>query len=254
MFACILPVFGLKPALGPALTAMSVTNLGILVPSSPGFVGSFHYFCKQALVAQGVAEATALGFALVVHLTFYIPVTLWGAAAMLWYGVEVGATAAIARAARSSPRTASIRGVPVHVIAPLGPPRSPRPASAFDYALVEALLPAGEESGDQASVEFSTRFVSEEMQALPARLAFLYAAGMSTFRFYVRLRYLRSFCALPLERRRAAVEAWAFGRIGLLRQRFRPVRSTALLAYYEGRGSAASVVGATRKMELVANG
>lgn len=61
----------------------------------------------------------------------------------------------------------------------------------------------------------------------------MYAAGMAGFRFYVRLRYLRSFCALDLERRRRAVDAWAFGRLALLRQLFRPVRSLALLAYYE---------------------
>ena len=38
---------------------MSVTNLGILVPSTPGFVGPFHFFCSQALMSQGIPEATA---------------------------------------------------------------------------------------------------------------------------------------------------------------------------------------------------
>jgi hypothetical protein len=56
---------------------------------------------------------------------------------------------------------------------------------------------------------------------------------MATFRLYVRLRTLRSFCGLDVERRRAAVNSWAFGPIGVLRQLFRPVRSVALLAYYE---------------------
>jgi hypothetical protein len=57
---------------------------------------------------------------------------------------------------------------------------------------------------------------------------------MATFRFYVRLRTLRSFCGLDVDRRRALVNAWAFGRIPVLRQLFRPVRSLALLAYYDG--------------------
>lgn len=56
---------------------------------------------------------------------------------------------------------------------------------------------------------------------------------MAAFRVYVRMRTLRSFCALDVDRRRLVVQAWAFGRIGLLRQLFRPVRSIALLAYYE---------------------
>jgi uncharacterized protein (TIRG00374 family) len=256
MFACILPVFGLKLELGPAMTAMGVTNLGILIPSSPGFVGSFHFFCSQALLAQGIPEATALGFALLVHLTFYIPVTLWGAGAMLWYGVQVGATAAIARSARSSPRSITIQGVPVRWIAALDVPHPPRAASEFDVALVEALLAHEGSEADRATLQHVATFLAEEMEALPARLAFLYEAGMATFRFYVRLRYLRSFCGLPVERRRAAVHAWAFGRVGLLRQLFRPVRSTALLAYYEGRAEGAALASAeqSRRLRLVAHG
>jgi uncharacterized membrane protein YbhN (UPF0104 family) len=233
MFAFILPVFSLDLHLAPALVAMSVTNLGILAPSSPGFVGSFHFFCSQALASQGVPAATAMGYAILVHLAFYVPVTLWGAGAILWYGIQVGATAAMARAARSSPKTDTVSGVPVHVIARLEPARVPRDASAFDVALTEALLtPHGTALDGAALVEVAT-FLTQEMEALPARLRVMFEAGMATFRFYVRLRYVRSFCALDLERRRAAVNSWAFGRVGLLRQLFRPVRSIVLLAYYE---------------------
>ena len=104
MFAAILPVFSLHLSPASAVVAMSVTNLGILVPSSPGYIGPFHFFCSQALVSQGVPAATAMGYALLVHLTFYIPVTLWGAVSIVWYGVQVGATAALARAGRNSPQ------------------------------------------------------------------------------------------------------------------------------------------------------
>lgn len=233
MFALLLPVFALPLHLSSAVIAMSVTNLGILVPSSPGFVGSFHFFCSQALVSQGVSAGTAMGYAILVHLTFYVPVTLWGAGAILWYGVQVGTTAAMARAARTSPETETIDGVPVRVIARLEPARRPVPASAFDIALTEAMLtPHGNALDRQALVEVAT-FVSEEMQALPARLNVMFHLGMAVFRFYVRVRTLRSFCALGLERRRSVVCSWAFGPIGLLRQLFRPVRSVALLAYYE---------------------
>jgi hypothetical protein len=80
---------------------------------------------------------------------------------------------------------------------------------------------------------------------------------MATFRFYVRLRYVRSFCALDIDRRRAAVHSWAFGRVGLFRQLFRPVRSTALLAYYERPAVAralAPVPLASASLALDANG
>jgi len=250
MFAFILPAFGLELQLAPALTAMSVTNLGILFPSSPGFVGSFHFFCSQALVAQGIPAATALGFAFLVHLTFYVPVTLWGAGAVLFYGVEIGATAAIARAARSSSNATYEQGVPIHRIAELDPPRPGPPASEFDVALVEALLSKEPDMVDRASVDYVAAFVAEEMRALPARLAFLYDAGMVAFRIYVRLRYLRSFCGLGVARRQAAMHSWAFGPIGLLRQLFRPARSTALLAYYD---RCEAITKPRRGLELVAN-
>ena len=238
MFAFILPVFSLDLHLAPALVVMSVTNLGILAPSSPGFVGSFHFFCSQALASQGVPAATAMGYAILVHLAFYVPVTLWGAGAILWYGIQVGATAAMARAARSSPRADTAAGVPVHVLVRLEPARPPREATEFDLALTEALLTPHGSALDGASVAEVATFLTQEMEALPARLRVMFEAGMATFRLYVRLRYVRSFCALDVAHRQAAVNSWAFGRIGLLRQLFRPVRSIALLAYYERAGVA----------------
>jgi uncharacterized protein (TIRG00374 family) len=236
MFACILPVFSRGFSLASAMVVMSVTNLGILVPSSPGFVGAFHYFCKEGLVAQGVPEGTAMAYAVLVHLTFYVPVTLWGAGAILWYGVQVGATAALARTARQSPKAESVDGLPVHVIARLERPPPERAPSDFDVALCAAML-AGGSRGDREHVRMRMRevaaFLAQQVDALPPRLRILYQTGMAVFRFFVRLRYLRSFCALSLDRQRAAVDGWAFGRIGLLRQLFRPARSVVLLAYYE---------------------
>jgi uncharacterized protein (TIRG00374 family) len=233
MFACILPVFSREASFASAMVVMSVTNLGILVPSSPGFVGAFHYFCAQGLAAQGVPEGTAMAYAVLVHLTFYIPVTLWGAGAILWYGVQVGATAALARTARQSPNVERVGAVPVHVIARLERGESPRRASEFDLALSAAMLvPEGAPVDRECMLEVAT-FLAQQIDALPPRLRLLYHAGMTAFRFFVRVRYLASFCGMDLPRQRAAVESWAFGRVGLLRQLFRPVRSIALLAYYE---------------------
>lgn len=230
MFAAVLPALGLKLDLGTAVIAMSVTNLGILVPSTPGFVGPFHFFCSQALMAQGVGAEVALAYAVLVHIAFFAPATLWGAGAMLWYGVEVGATAALARAARRSRGVEPIRGVPMRVIAQLGEAERPSAPSEFDLALAEAILPAGS-SGE--AVRDSARFLAGQIGALPTRIRTLYGIGMSVFRFWVRVRYLRSFCGLALERRRAAVNTWAFGGIAPLRQLFRAPRSTVLLAFYE---------------------
>jgi len=92
-YMLILPAFDLP--LNPVWSgmAMSVTNLGILVPSSPGYVGPFHYFCMQALGIFGVPRETALGYAIMAHLLTFLPATLWGLSALAYYGIELGAAA-----------------------------------------------------------------------------------------------------------------------------------------------------------------
>jgi hypothetical protein len=230
MFMSLMPSVSLPVSAQSGIIAMSVTNLGILLPSTPGFVGPFHFFCSQALVAQGAPAPVALAYAVLVHLTFWIPATLWGAGAMFWYGVQVGASVALARAAKKSPHNTIIHGVTAHVIARV--PRAPRhqEPTKLDIALTESMLPEGftiESARDVAA------FLAGQIEALPPRLRALYHAGMTAFRMYVRLRHGRSFCGLSLAERRRVVAAWAFGRLGLLRQLFRPVRSTVLLAYYE---------------------
>jgi glycosyltransferase 2 family protein len=233
LFTAIFPVFGLPINIADGMIAMSVTNLGLLVPSSPGFIGPFHFFCSRALMAHGVPEASALAYATLVHLSIFISTTVWGAAAMLWYGVEVGATAAMTREARLSSKTASARGVPFVEIAQLSPPPPEPPASAFTIGLVEAMVTARGQPSDPAAVAYAATFVDGQIRALQPKLGFMFGAGMTMFRFVTRLRYVRGYCDLSLETRRRWTLRWAEGRIALLRQLFKPVRATALLAYYD---------------------
>lgn len=88
MFLVILPAFHLPANPIWAGVALSVTNLGILIPSAPGYIGSFHYFCMRALQIFSVPKETALGYAMMAHLLYYVPVTLWGVAALMAYGVN----------------------------------------------------------------------------------------------------------------------------------------------------------------------
>ncbi|MEJ7601677.1 MAG: lysylphosphatidylglycerol synthase transmembrane domain-containing protein [Kofleriaceae bacterium] len=235
MFVAILPVFGIEPTLQDGFIAMSVTNLGLLVPSSPGFVGPFHYFASQAVMAtHGVDANTAFAYATLVHLTFYIPVTLWGAGAMLWYGVEVGSTAAIAREARRSRNTATtIHGVPYVELADVAPVHADTAASAFTTGLVEAMVVGEGKTPQPEAVRYAATFVDGQLKALPPRLALLFSCGMTFFRFVTRLRFLRGYCNIPLEARKQWTLRWAENRVALFRQLFKPVRATALLAYYD---------------------
>lgn len=233
LFVAILPVFGIQMSIQMGIVAMCVTNLGLLVPSSPGFIGPFHYFCSQALIGEGVAGSTALAYATLVHLAFYVPVTLWGAGAMLWYGVEVGSTAAMAREAKRGNKATTVRGVPVVELAPVAATAQEPQASAFTIGLVEAMVVGAGRAPEPAAVKYAATFVDGQIQALSTKLQFLYACGMTFFRFATRLRYLRGYCDVPLEVRKRWTLKWAEGPIALVRQLFKPVRATALLAYYD---------------------
>lgn len=97
LYVLLLGVFDIPISIQSGVITMCVTGFMLLLPSSPGFIGPFHYFASQALMIHGVAQPTALAYATLVHLCFYIPITVWGASAMMWYGVELSATAARAQ-------------------------------------------------------------------------------------------------------------------------------------------------------------
>jgi len=68
-----------------ALLVMSVATLSTLLPSSPGYVGTFHIavFAAVSLVGGGAAQAGS--YAVLVHLALWIPTTLAGALAIWLY-------------------------------------------------------------------------------------------------------------------------------------------------------------------------
>ena len=115
MFLMVLPAFGLPARPDWAVLTMAVTNLGILVPSTPGYVGPFHYFCIMTLGLLGVGELTATSYAITVHAVFYVPITLWGIGLMLRYGIEITSTSKLAHAGRRSAPATDIQGVPMVV-------------------------------------------------------------------------------------------------------------------------------------------
>lgn len=58
--------------------AMSAGTLATLLPSSPGYVGTFDYFAMLGLSLYGASSAIAAAFSFVVHLILWLPLTLIG--------------------------------------------------------------------------------------------------------------------------------------------------------------------------------
>lgn len=80
-----------------------VVNLGIMIPSSPGYVGTFQFFGVEALKVFGVAPEVALAFMIVAHLSQYIVVTSIGIALILRQHLSLsGLTADATRDAEST--------------------------------------------------------------------------------------------------------------------------------------------------------
>jgi uncharacterized protein (TIRG00374 family) len=61
-----------------ALVAMVITTISVVVPSSPGYIGTFHYLCQLALGLFLIPKAAALSYALVLHAVSVFPVFFLG--------------------------------------------------------------------------------------------------------------------------------------------------------------------------------
>ncbi len=61
-----------------ALVVLVVISIGLMIPSSPGFVGTYHAFCIWSLGLFGVAKSDAGSFAVISHAMNTIPFTIVG--------------------------------------------------------------------------------------------------------------------------------------------------------------------------------
>jgi glycosyltransferase 2 family protein len=87
---CVSKAFGMMvPPAGIAFSVV-VVSLGMVVPSSPGYVGVFHYLATVALAPFGVPKNVALSYALVWHGLNYVELSLAGLIALGVYGTSVG--------------------------------------------------------------------------------------------------------------------------------------------------------------------
>jgi uncharacterized protein (TIRG00374 family) len=70
--------FGLHPPIQASFILLVIVSLGVMLPSSPGFVGTFQFFCVISLATFGYDKNISLPFSIVLHASQYFPVTLLG--------------------------------------------------------------------------------------------------------------------------------------------------------------------------------
>ncbi len=61
-----------------SLILLVITSIAVVIPSSPGYVGIYHYLCQVSLAMFGVPAGPALSFATVMHGINFFPVLVVG--------------------------------------------------------------------------------------------------------------------------------------------------------------------------------
>jgi uncharacterized protein (TIRG00374 family) len=69
---------GIELGLLDALFVAGIMNLGVAIPSSPGFVGTYQWLGVASLGLLGVADDDALAFSILLHASWYAPTTVLG--------------------------------------------------------------------------------------------------------------------------------------------------------------------------------
>jgi hypothetical protein len=72
----ILSAFHLSFSISQSLIVLLATALGVAIPSAPGYIGTFDYFAKSALMLYGVNESISTSFAITAHFISIVPYTL----------------------------------------------------------------------------------------------------------------------------------------------------------------------------------
>ena len=81
---CIIPVysvllgFDIKLPIVASMFILVLLVFAVMVPASPGYVGTYHYACFKGLSAFGIPESTAVTVALVIHAIGFFPVIIAG--------------------------------------------------------------------------------------------------------------------------------------------------------------------------------
>ena len=93
--------------LSAILLFTAAANLAGVFPSTAGGWGPFDFFGAASLIALGVQNEIAAGYALTVHVVLWVPPTLLGALLLVWDGASLPG---LLRGAKKSRQSAGEQG------------------------------------------------------------------------------------------------------------------------------------------------
>jgi hypothetical protein len=74
---------GIELTVVQAVFVTGALNLGVAIPSSPGFVGTYQWLGVSALALFGIGQESALAYAIALQAVWYLPTTLGGLVLLL---------------------------------------------------------------------------------------------------------------------------------------------------------------------------
>lgn len=79
---CCAEAMGLSLTTQQILFLTTVVNLGVAIPSSPGFIGTYQWLVISALGVSDVSKSAAFAYSILLHALSFVPVTLLGYVAL----------------------------------------------------------------------------------------------------------------------------------------------------------------------------
>jgi uncharacterized protein (TIRG00374 family) len=96
--------FGFTVSFFALMLMNGIANLVTIIPSAPGYIGTFEAAGIAVLKAYGVEQAVATAYTVVLHAALWLPITLLGA----WYMLREGLSVKVAREEATAPTTESL--------------------------------------------------------------------------------------------------------------------------------------------------
>ncbi|HJX35152.1 MAG TPA: lysylphosphatidylglycerol synthase transmembrane domain-containing protein [Desulfatiglandales bacterium] len=87
MIACSI---GLSIPFIATFLVIAMAAFGVMIPSSPGYIGTYHLAVQYGFLLFGAAREEALSAAILLHATFFFPTILFGAVAFAWLKIRRG--------------------------------------------------------------------------------------------------------------------------------------------------------------------
>jgi uncharacterized membrane protein YbhN (UPF0104 family) len=84
-----------------ALFVTSVVNLGVAIPSSPGFIGTYQWLAVSALTLIEVGANEALAFSILMHAVWYVPTLVVGGILLIRHALSRAASSGAEPARRA---------------------------------------------------------------------------------------------------------------------------------------------------------